>query len=266
MYTPVSDCHVHTDFSPDSKTPAEKAVLKAIELGLRHIAITDHYDPKHPDKFEGIKDAKAYAETIKTIKQKYADRIYVSVGAEIGYTAFTRDMAGGFINNPDVEYIINSVHVVDGFDCYSKKLYKNRDMHEVYDDYLMAVYDSINVTYRYDAIGHIGYVVRRAPYKEPMMWYNEFYAQFNRIFDAIIERGKILEINTSTPKWLYTIPSPELLKAYYDRGGRLITFSSDAHSADRIADGFERAADVARKIGFDAITVKQNGKFRSLPL
>ena len=267
MSTIVSDSHLHTDFSPDSKTPAERTILQAIRLGLKHIAITDHYDARHPDDFVGIADAKRYADTIKALKNKYAKEIYVSVGVELGFTPFTREMGAAFINNPDIEYIINSVHVVTGIDCYNKKFFKDKTKEQSYREYFSAVYESVHAPYRFDAVGHVGYVERVAPYKDARIRYDEFHEYIDRIFDCVIEREKILELNTSTSvRGLPCLPAPELLKVYYDRGGRLITLSSDSHDVKRVAAGLDAAARIARDIGFTYITVKEDGKFRHIDI
>ena len=69
-----------------------------------------------------------------------------------------------------------------------------------------------------------------------------------------------MEVNTSTGNsGAPTIPSPLLLKAYYDMGGRLVTTSSDAHYFSRIAHNFDTAQDELKKIGFKHLYVKQKG-------
>ena len=43
------DYHVHTSYSPDSQMLMETACSRAVELGLKEIAITDHIDIDWPD-------------------------------------------------------------------------------------------------------------------------------------------------------------------------------------------------------------------------
>ena len=40
----LADYHVHTQFSDDSETPMEDAVLHAIAVGLGEICFTEHID------------------------------------------------------------------------------------------------------------------------------------------------------------------------------------------------------------------------------
>ena len=37
----ISDCHVHTEFSGDSKAPQKAQVQAALDLGMKEICITD---------------------------------------------------------------------------------------------------------------------------------------------------------------------------------------------------------------------------------
>ena len=40
----VADNHVHTKYSPDGHNEPEEFVLRALELGLKHIVFTEHAD------------------------------------------------------------------------------------------------------------------------------------------------------------------------------------------------------------------------------
>ena len=42
------DCHMHSEFSADSGTPAEDMIRQAIMLGLKGICFTEHLDPDYP--------------------------------------------------------------------------------------------------------------------------------------------------------------------------------------------------------------------------
>ena len=44
-----TDTHLHTSFSSDSDTPMELMIKKGIELGMKTLCFTEHYDPCYPD-------------------------------------------------------------------------------------------------------------------------------------------------------------------------------------------------------------------------
>ena len=46
------------------------------------------------------------------------------------------------------------------------------------------------------------------------------------------------------------MPNAEILKRYYDIGGRNITLGSDAHKKENIAFAFNNAAAMLKEIGF----------------
>ena len=44
----LTDTHLHTSFSSDSRTPMESMVREGIRRGLKTICFTEHYDPDFP--------------------------------------------------------------------------------------------------------------------------------------------------------------------------------------------------------------------------
>ena len=43
-----ADYHVHSSFSGDSKSPMEEIIRKAVDLGLKYICFTEHFDYDFP--------------------------------------------------------------------------------------------------------------------------------------------------------------------------------------------------------------------------
>ncbi|MDE7373415.1 MAG: histidinol phosphate phosphatase, partial [Clostridia bacterium] len=130
------------------------------------------------------------------------------------------------------------------------------DKQTAYLKYLNCVRESLFVPYRYDIVGHIGYVSRKAPYADPKLYYSEFACILDEILKIIIDKGKILEVNTSVmPKVGEFLPGADILARYYELGGRKVSFGSDAHKSERIAD--KRALVIAelKRIGFTYLTV-----------
>lgn len=99
-------------------------------------------------------------------------------------------------------------------------------------------------------MAHIGYVTRNAPYAKKALFYADFPEKFDAILHGIIERGKALEVNTHTT--LY--PSEEILRKYYEYGGRKISFGSDSHHAELCKD-YEKTCAMLKEIGFTHFSV-----------
>ena len=90
--------------------------------------------------------------------------------------------------------------------------------------------------------------------------------EYADIFKKLIERGKALEINTSGIKrGDFTLPTADLLKLYYDLGGRLVTVGSDSHDIQYVGSGTDVAEQMLKEIGFDGVTVYVARKPRIIP-
>lgn len=263
------DCHVHSRYSPDGCEQIEDVVLCALSKGLKHVAITDHTDLKHPEGFIGVDEnvIGAYLTELQTVKEKYRDKIYVAVGLEVGFMPSAQDETARLLREHPPEYVINSVHCVNGTDCYAPHHFDNLDKRAAYREYLRDVRASLDAPYSFDAIGHLGYIERVSPYEDRHMRFEEFSNELTDIFSTLIRRNTILELNTSLSKATgISVPNVDLVKIYYDMGGRLVTTSSDAHKTGRIGDGFASVQSELKKIGFTALTVKQDGELRQYTL
>lgn len=258
--TALLDCHLHTCYSGDGHEQPEAMIERAIALGMRHICITDHmdlqyYDPRFPQF-----DKTAYLEHLRRLQKKYEAKLYVAVGLEVGFTHENRLANAQELQGKDFDYIIDSVHQVGAFDCYAAGFYEGRTQTEVYRQYLTAVLESLSVPYPIHAVGHIGYVFRNAPYAERCIRGNEFDDILLPIFQKMIARNVILELNTSVGgTGVPTLPNPELVQKYRDAGGKLVCFSSDAHDCGSIGRGYEGARQTALRCGFTHWTVVQRG-------
>lgn len=258
---PKADCHLHTIFSPDGTAQPEAMVLRAIELGLKHICITDHMDNSYFDPGFKQFDKYSYYNAVSELKEKYAGQIYINVGLEVGYTSANFRENEELLKKRPFDYVITSVHEVAGTDCYYPHHFDGKTRDEAFAEYFEAVLDSVNVDYRVDALGHIGYITRVAPYKNRVVKSGEFADIIDEIFRTVIKRDIIVELNTSAKGApVPFIPNPEILQRYYDLGGRKICPSSDAHDTVRIADGYTLAASIAKEIGFDGWTLIENNK------
>lgn len=256
------DCHLHTNFSPDGYSVPEDLVNHAIKIGLKHICITDHMDLFYHDPSFKMCDINEYISVISALKKKYAPQIYISQGMEVGYTPKNEKQNKETLLNMGFEYVISSIHEVNGSDCYFEKHYIGREREDTYSEYFDAVLKSVCVDYYISAVGHLGYVSRTAPYPDKQIKRGEFDAILSKIFSKMMERNLILELNTNVyGAGSISLPNQPILEKYYDMGGRLICFSSDAHKLVRVGESYTEAANLAQKIGFKNWTVIENGEF-----
>ena len=81
---------------------------------------------------------------------------------------------------------------------------------------------------------------------------SEYDGEIEEILRLAIEKHLALEINTSGIGSFYGeyMPYESILRTYRAMGGYLITLASDAHTADRVGNGFAEAARMLKGIGF----------------
>lgn len=262
------DCHTHTTFSPDGFDSPENFILKAIDLGMKHICITDHMDLMYFNPAGiGLSDLAGYHKSLSILKEKYRKRIYLCIGIECGWTSENQFENLKLLNSSDIEYVINSIHSVNGSDCYYQEHFKNRTKDETYNEYFDAVIASLDAPYPYHAIGHISYVSRTAPYENKILRYRDYRDKIDIMLKKIITKNVVIELNTNVYKCgTDSLPDFDIIERYKELGGKLITFSSDAHRLIRIGDNYELIAQKAINSGFKYWTVVQDNEIKQLKI
>ena len=262
------DLHSHSTFSHDGKNTPAEMLETALKRGIFFFGVSEHfcyeldltvYDEA---KAESLKDGdpNEYFHTLRHLQEDYEGVMNVAVGGEFGYGNDEKAQAEYKLIcekfHPD--YVINSVHCIDGIDLcrldYTNPRYS--DKKTVYGRYLRLVRDSLDAPYPYDIVGHIGYASRYIRFEDDEEFWRAFGEQIDDILLTIIQKDKILEVNTAN-KGLpnITVPDERVLARYFALGGRKVSFGSDAHFVERIADKYEEAVEMLKKIGFTYFTV-----------
>ena len=267
----LTDLHTHSDFSFDSKESLAKMLKIAHEKGLAFYGVSEHFNydacTEYEQKcYQGI-DEESYFHTGRHLQEDYAGCLNVLIGAEFGFTPNATAL-GRYVEivqkyRPD--YVINSIHDKDGWDYYTKKPYYDKDgglldKTQVYVEYFRLVLDSLSAPYPYDIVGHLGYCARYAPYEDTRISFEALQSEIDAVLKTIIAKDKILELNASTKDGSVCVPDIEIIKRYYELGGRKISYGSDAHYAQRVADKRDEVIKLAKEIGFSYITVPCNGE------
>ncbi len=272
----LTDLHSHTyPASHDGKHTLLQMVEAAIQKGLAYYGISNHIDwdcdlsKLPPDEAARVQngDPALYFREARQIQTQVPKDFTLLVGAELGFCPSPNVEAAyrAFCDTYQPDYIINSVHSIHGVD-YARATIPH-DRGAVYKKYLQTVRESLDAAYPYDIVGHFEYVVRYVPFEEKSIDIREFANEIDDILCTVIQKGKILEVNTATYGLdRITIPGVDILKRYYQLGGRHISFGSDAHAQDRLMDKREAAVALLKEIGFTHLTVPQRGKYLRVPL
>ena len=241
---------MHCSFSTDSDAAPETQVLSAIEKGLTGITFTDHLDPDFPDE-EYMFDRGEYFDVLLPLKAKYKGKIEIYIGVEIGLRTDQKDLLQTLANEKPYDFIVGSVHVVDGFDPYYKKYWDKYGTEVGLRRYFETMAECVEQMDFYDSLGHIDYIYRYAP--DADRYPIENYAELiDRILKVLIQKNKALELNTAGWKYdlEYPHPCPYILKRYRELGGRIITLGSDAHAPEHIGFGFDKVKEYLFDNGF----------------
>ncbi len=263
----IADYHMHTYYSDDSQYEMEKAVKKAIELGLNEICFTDHVDYgiklEHEDYMRlneeerknrvANVDYEHYFEEIHQLQVKYKDRITIKQGMELGIQTHTIPAFQTLFNRYDFDFIILSCHQVEDKEFWTQDFQKGRSQQVYNERYYEEILNVIKVYKDYSVLGHLDLLKRYDLKGEyPFEKTKEIITEILKI---VIADKKGIEINTSS--FYYGLndlmPSKNILKLYHDLGGTILTIGSDSHKEEQVGAHIEEIHEELKKIGFKQI-------------
>ena len=244
----IFDCHTHTKFSADSEMLATDAINKAANLNLG-IIFTEHFD------FDLENFTFNPAEYMSEYKKFRGENI--RLGVEIGMKKSARIANKNFLAQADFDMVIGSIHMIDDFDIYLPDFYIDKNKNIAYKKYFAAMIEETAVE-NFDVLGHIDYICRTAPYENPGIDYENFKSDIDEILKILIEREKILELNTRRlKKKSVTAELLPIYKKYHELGGKFITIGSDAHRVTAIGNYFETALKFAEELNLIPVTFRK---------
>lgn len=244
------DYHTHTDFSDDSDTPMTQMVETAVSLGIRELAITDHYDPGYPDPlFPFILDEENYWRAVSEHRDKYSRHISIARGMEMGIMQGQLAEASRSVRAHDYDLIIGSFHCMRNADLYNFD-FQHADRQALTEDYYVYIYECLSAYKDYDILGHVTLIDRYLG--EPALDYTPYMDQIREILKLLIEDGKGIELNTSSFKYGNStwLPRKEVLAAYKELGGEIFTMGSDTHEPAHFMDHFKEARELVTSLGY----------------
>lgn len=263
------DQHMHCNFSGDSDALPEDMIKAGIAHGLSGICFTDHLDydyPEEPNIF--LLDFDNYFKVLSDLKEKYADKISINIGIELGLQPQVAGQNLAVAKKYPFDFIIGSSHVVNHMDPYYPEFFAGRDEAVAYMEYFESVRENINSGVDFDVYGHIDYVVRYGPNKNTFYTYAKFKDIIDEILSLLISKGKGIEVNTGGFKYGLGHPNPaeDIIRRYRELGGEIITMGADAHVPEYVAYEFDKTAQIIKNCGFKYYTVFKNRKAEFIPL
>lgn len=250
------DCHIHTDFSPDGRMTPVEACEAALAAGLEGVAFTDHLDIDYPDAEEEsfLFDFEKYINCMKALKAQKKGELKISVGIEAGIQPHVIGPTLDIVRSWDFDYVLASVHIIDGLDPYIKGYYDGKTQSASYERYLQELLFMVRNFPDFDNVAHPEYITRYACYDDRSLRYNNHTELFDELLREIIKRGKGLEVNTGSFRDKPGVKTCEydagVLKRYRELGGEIVSLSSDAHDTRYIGYKFDFFREVLLEAGF----------------
>ena len=269
-----ADLHTHSRFSFDGAPEATLEALceTAIERGLSHLAVTDHCDIN--GEIEGIYavlDKDAVFDAVCRAKKKYADRLTVLFGVELGQAYQYPTQSQALLDRYPYDIVLGSLHNLRG-----KQDFYYMDYSTLTDGQIADLFDrTLNETMElldFDGIHvltHLTYMHRYVRRSGKDIDFAPFHEKLIALLEKVIKKGVALELNTSalplTRGGVFS-PTREILSLYRSLGGTLISLGSDAHTPQNIAQHFDAAKKALLDCGFTKLAVPTKNGLLSFPI
>ncbi len=252
-----ADTHVHTNHSHDSKCAMSELVAVAAAKGLNSVNVTDHSDTMtDPNVYKYISESVAEANGFDTLNYP---GFKIRSGVEIGEPYANAEMTDRILSISGCDSVLGSVHSVRGsvrdreyFSGIDFSDMPEADIYTYLDDYFTDVLELLNFL-PCDILAHLTCPIRYINGKYGRNISIERYMpKIEEILKFIISHGVALEINTSGIGGALDdfMPSEHIIRLYRELGGYMLTFASDAHAADNVANGFDCLTSLLKTIGF----------------
>ncbi len=252
------DCHVHTKYSHDSTCDPMAHCTAAVERGLRGICVTDHCDLEYAYKMDVVTPIVESVKEAAACNEAYSGALAVYTGVEYSESIWDMNAYNKLISATAYDCVLGSIHAVQYKD-YTVP-YSRIDFSQMTDEdvrgYLHAYFREMREMMErcdMDVLTHLTcplrYIVGKYKLTVDM---TEYEHEIGEILSIAVDKRYALEINTSGIGSFYGeyMPYESILRKFREKGGYLITLASDAHTADRVGNGFAEAAEMLKNIGF----------------
>lgn len=242
------DYHMHSLVSFDSDAQPEAMVRAAEQAGLCEICFTDHYDHNSdPSLHHDLFTIEDYSRAYDHLR---SDKVRIRRGVEMGLTAWNMAEVDAFLASRRFDFVIGSIHYVDGTDPYFPDFWENMSADEAFEKYLLEALKCVKLHRNFDVLGHLNYVCKSPhnPTRRPLTY--EMHPDLSdEIMRTLAQNGRGMEINTSgVDRVGECLPSLSYIKRFRELGGEIVTVGSDAHTPDRVGQHVKVALEIAKEV------------------
>ena len=226
---------MHSTHSLDGNNSIAELCQQAVELGLTHIAVTDHVEWP-PGGRHQRPDFDRYFDEIAAARARFAGQgLTVLSGRELGnpheHRAETEDLLARY----DFDVAIGSMHWLDGENIHFTRCFDGRDPYAVYARYFAQMADLAR-TVPCDFIAHFDRIFWPGTQRFGPPDVTRMEGPVRDALGAMAENGRVLELNTRflthDPSWNDSLLT--VLRWYREAGGTAVAVNSDAHHCAQI--------------------------------
>lgn len=262
----LADLHTHSIFSFDGKPGAtpDNMAQTAIARGITHLAVTDHCDID--GELQGIyriPDRDELYEALMKAKKDYGDRLTILFGIELGQAHVCPDAARALLERYPYDIVLGSLHNLRGerdFYFFDYNAYTGEQLEKLFDRVLDETLEICGFP-GIDVITHLSYIERYMARAGLALDYTRHLEKLEQLFERIIARELVLEVNTSDLASGYCLPPSPVLSLYRECGGTRICLGSDAHEPGAIGRNFDTAREMLLSLGFTELTIPRIGQY-----
>lgn len=251
------DAHIHSSVSFDSDTPMRDMALASIEKGVEGVCFTDHYDVidsggKFVPEYDWSFAHAAHDEAKKAVGEGFM----LNFGLELGNAPAGFSAAEGSLNEPDIDFVLGSIHNASARLAYKDYYYVDYTSEELcyfyLDDYFSQL-EQLVAWGRFDSLAHVPYPLRYMVERDKQpITLERYYERIDAMLLHLARNDKALEVNTG--KTGRIMPEyPYLLERFHALGGKLVTVGTDAHSIAQTGLGLKGAYELLKQKGFSSV-------------
>lgn len=254
------DMHIHSTFSWDSEMEVDRIVEMAKENQISFIGLAEHLDfhSQHEKSYMFYNYDDCF-QKIQSIKKSFPQ---ISMGIEAGEPYLYKDAYEKYLENKKFDFILGSVHWIDDVSPVEDRyFYKYSTVEDAYKKYFEEEFKLVNYG-NFDIVAHLTLVHRNGRKFESGFSYNKYKKEIDDILKIIIKKNIALEINCSGLRMAAGdfIPDEEIIKAYLNLGGNLITVGSDSHRYNQLFYGLNNAYELFNRLKIDEVVIYKERK------
>lgn len=260
------DDHAHSQWSHDARRQGdmERTCERALRIGLRSIAFTEHVDFTSWESAEGLSadytsltidrpriapfDVAGYLESLQRCRDRFPE-LRIRSGVETGEPHLFGAGVAKVLAQGDFERVLGSLHAIplDGRLTYAERAVATLGPDVVLRRYFAELLNLVERGEHFTVLAHMDYPRRAWPrgHRAPAFVFGDFEEEYRTVLRALAASGRVLEFNTKGPLF-----SVQLLRWWREAGGRAISFGSDAHEPLAIGRNFREAVEIATAAGF----------------